>query len=61
MATKMLAYSLGRRVRVTDQPTVDQIVARMRKNELKFSSLVLGIVNSMPFQMQRGETGSAAN
>jgi hypothetical protein len=60
IATKMLGYAIGRRVTAADQPAVDEIVAGMRKNDLKFSSLVQGVVDSMPFQMQRGETLPAA-
>ena len=61
IAVKMLGYALGRGVEMTDQPSVDQIVEGMQKNDLKFSSLVMGIVNSLPFQMCRGETAPVAN
>jgi hypothetical protein len=35
-------------------------MAGMKENDLKFSSLVMEIVNSMPFQMRRGESAVAA-
>jgi hypothetical protein len=37
----------------SDQPAVKQIVARMAADDYKFSSLLLGIVDSAPFQMQQ--------
>jgi hypothetical protein len=57
---KMLTYALGRGVEPYDQPAVEKIIAGMEKNDLKFSSLVMEIVNSMPFQMRRGESAVAA-
>ena len=53
LAEKLLTYALGRGVDRSDQPAVKQIVARMAADDYKFSSLLLGIVNSAPFQMQR--------
>lgn len=53
LTEKLLTYALGRGVDRTDQPAVKQIVARMAANDYKFSSLLLGIVDSAPFQMQR--------
>jgi uncharacterized protein DUF1585/uncharacterized protein DUF1588 len=56
---KMLTYALGRGVEPYDQPAVQKIIAGMKKNDLKFSSLVMEIVNSLPFQMRRGESAVA--
>ena len=53
LAEKLLTYALGRGLDRSDQPAVKQIVARMAADDYKFSSLLLGIVNSAPFQMQR--------
>ena len=53
LTEKLLTYALGRGVDRTDQPAVKQIVARMAANDYKFSSLLLGIVDSAPFQTQR--------
>jgi hypothetical protein len=52
MTEKMLTYALGRGVDYYDMPVVRQIVRQMAKNDYHFSSLVLGIVNSAPFQMR---------
>jgi uncharacterized protein DUF1592/uncharacterized protein DUF1588/uncharacterized protein DUF1585/uncharacterized protein DUF1595 len=60
IAEKMLTYALGRGIEPYDQPAVDQIIAGMKKDDLKFSSLIMEVVNSLPFQMRRGETAEAA-
>ena len=52
LAEKLLTYALGRGLDRSDLPAVRQIVKRMAANDYKFSSLLLGIVDSAPFQMQ---------
>lgn len=52
---KMLTYALGRGLEVQDRCAVDEIVARLHEHEFRFSALVLGITQSVPFQMTRGE------
>jgi hypothetical protein len=47
---KLLTYATGRTVQYYDMPTVRSIVHRAAANDYKFSSLVLGIVQSDPFQ-----------
>ena len=49
---KMLTYAVGRAIRFQDMPPVQSIASRAAKDELRFSSLVLGVVNSAPFQMR---------
>jgi len=49
-----LTFALGRGIEPFDQPAVDTIVDELRKNDGKFSTLIAGIVNSVPFQMRRG-------
>jgi hypothetical protein len=53
MTEKMLTYALGRGLESYDRTTVNAIVAGMAKDGYRFSSLVLGIVNSLPFQQRR--------
>jgi len=48
---KLLIYALGRGTEYFDMPLVRSIVHNAAKNNFKFSSLVLGVVNSEPFQM----------
>jgi hypothetical protein len=47
---KMLTYALGRGVEYRDMPTVRQIVHESAANQYRFTSLVMGIVKSPPFQ-----------
>ena len=49
---RLLTYALGRHVEYYDMPTVRAIVRRAAQNEYKFSSLILGVVESAPFQMK---------
>jgi hypothetical protein len=56
-----LTFALGRGVEPFDQPAVDAIVDELRKNDGKLSSLIVGVVKSVPFQMQRGNAPAAGN
>ena len=53
MTEKLLTYALGRGLDYHDGPAVRQIVRNAAANDYRFSSLVLGIVESTPFQMRR--------
>jgi hypothetical protein len=50
--TKLLTYALGRGVEFYDMPTVRSII-RTAGPEYRWSSLILGIASSVPFQMNR--------
>jgi len=52
---KLLIYALGRGLERFDKPVVADIVTRAAAGDYKFSNIVLGIVHSTPFQMQRGD------
>ncbi|MEP7245654.1 MAG: DUF1592 domain-containing protein [Gammaproteobacteria bacterium] len=52
LTEKLLTYGLGRRLEHFDQPAVRRIVRDASRNDYRFSSIVLGIVNSLPFQMK---------
>ncbi len=52
---KLMTYALGRGVEDYDQPAVRAVVQNARNHDYSFSSLVLGIVNSTPFQMRRSQ------
>ena len=52
---KLLTYALGRSVEYYDMPAVRIIVRDAADDDYRFSSLVLGIVESIPFQMKRKE------
>ncbi|HEY3132049.1 MAG TPA: DUF1592 domain-containing protein [Acidobacteriota bacterium] len=51
---KLLTYALGRGLERYDKPTVKKIARGAAANNYRFSSLVLEIVKSLPFQMRRG-------
>jgi len=53
MAEKLLTYALGRGVETYDAPAVRQIVRDAQAADYRFSSLILGVVHSAPFQMRR--------
>lgn len=50
LTNKMLTYGLGRGLEYYDRPAVEQIVSALTKNDYRFSTLVLEIVKSDPFQ-----------
>jgi len=49
---KLLAYALGRRLEYYDRPAVRQIVRGAGAHDYRWSSLILGIVNSPTFLMR---------
>ena len=53
LTEKLLTYALGRGVDYHDVETVDQIIARMERNDGRFSTLLVGIIESSPFQKRR--------
>jgi len=56
LSEKMLIYALGRGLQSYDQPVVRSIVRDAAGSDYRFSSLVLGIVKSGPFQMRQKGT-----
>ena len=56
LTRKLLTYGLGRGLEPYDDPAVNKIVDDVVVNNYKFSSVVLGIARSLPFQMRTGET-----
>ena len=53
LVEKLLTYSLGRVIEHYDAPAVRKILRDARSEGFRFSSLILGIVKSKPFQMRR--------
>jgi hypothetical protein len=53
LTEKLLTYALGRGLEYYDAPTVDKIVKRLETEDGHFSALLLGIVESAPFQERR--------
>jgi mono/diheme cytochrome c family protein len=55
IAEKLLMYGLGRNVQHYDAPAVRAIMREAAAGRHTFASLVLGVVNSRPFQMRQAE------
>jgi hypothetical protein len=55
MVEKLLTYALGRGLESYDKPVVADIASRVGASGHRFSSLVLEIAKSLPFQKRRGE------
>jgi hypothetical protein len=49
---KLLIYALGRGVTWQDMPAIRHILGEARPQDYRFSALVSGIVNSVPFEMR---------
>ena len=53
MTEKLLIYALGRGLDYTDAPSVRAIIRAAANDDYRLSSLILGVVQSTPFQMRR--------
>jgi hypothetical protein len=60
LTEKLLTFATGRGVDYYDAPAVRKIVRDAAANDHKFSSIVLGVVNSIPFQKRRYELAPSA-
>jgi hypothetical protein len=49
---KLLTYALGRGVEYYDAPAIRKVIQESERNDYRWSSVILGIVKSMPFQMR---------
>jgi hypothetical protein len=48
-----MTYAMGRGLDYYDVEAVDQIVARLEKENGRFSALLMGVIESAPFQKRR--------
>ena len=53
---KLLTYALGRGIEYYDRPAIRAIVREAGEDDYRWSSLILGVVKSVPFQMRRAES-----
>ena len=53
LTEKLLTFALGRGVEYYDAPAIRQILREAQPGGYRFSSLIVGIVKSVPFQMRR--------
>ena len=56
VAEKLLTYALGRGIEHYDRPAIRAIVRDAAADGHRWSSLVLGVARSLPFQMRRAES-----
>lgn len=52
LAEKLLIYAIGRGTEYYDKCAIDQIVLEAQQHDYKFAYLIVGIINSDPFQKQ---------
>jgi hypothetical protein len=55
LTEKLMIYALGRGTETYDAPAVRKIVSDTSARDYRFSSIILGIVNSLPFQMRQAD------
>jgi hypothetical protein len=53
LTEKLLTYALGRGIERTDVEAIDRIVERLEKENGRFSVLLMGVIESAPFQRVR--------
>ena len=58
LTEKLMIYALGRGLEGYDRAATKRIVAGLAANDYRFSSLINGIVDSVPFRMGRGDGGN---
>jgi hypothetical protein len=56
VAERLMSYALGRGVEYYDRATLRRIVRDASRDNFRWSSVVIGIVSSTPFQMRRAES-----
>ena len=61
VAEKLLMYAIGRNVQYFDEPAVRAIVGQSAKDNYTFTSLVVGVVESAPFEMREVEAQKVSN
>jgi hypothetical protein len=52
VAEKLMTFALGRGVELSDGPAIRAIVRRARASDYRLSALILGVIDSAPFQMR---------
>jgi hypothetical protein len=52
LTEKLMTYAVGRGLSATDMPAIRTVVRDSAKDQYRFSSVILEIVRSVPFQMR---------
>jgi hypothetical protein len=53
LSEKLMTFALGRGVEHYDAPAIRKIVREAARDDYRFASIVMGVVNSMPFQNRK--------
>ncbi len=53
MAEKLLTFALGRGIEPYDAPAVRKIIRDSKGDDFRFSSVIIAVINSTPFQMRK--------
>ena len=56
---KLMTYATGRAMTAYDMPAIRSVAREAERNDYRFSSLVVGVVKSGPFQMRTKEQPAA--
>jgi len=56
MTEKLMTYALGRGVETYDMPSLRRVIRDAQSTDYRWSSLIIGIVKSTPFQMRRAQS-----
>jgi hypothetical protein len=60
ISSELLMYAIGRNVQYFDEPAVRAIARGGARDNYTFTSLVLGVVKSVPFRMRESEAPKEA-
>ena len=58
LTEKLLTYALGRGVEYYDAPAIRAVTREAAPDQYRFSSLILGVIKSPPFQMRRARVSN---
>jgi hypothetical protein len=53
---KLLTYAIGRQIEYSDAPAIRSIVRAAATDDYRWSSTIVAIVRSAPFQMRRSQS-----
>jgi Protein of unknown function (DUF1585)/Protein of unknown function (DUF1588) len=60
IAEKLLTYALGRSVEFYDMPAIRRIARQASTTDYRWSSMVIGVITSQPFQMRTAPSAAVA-
>jgi len=61
LTEKFLTYALGRGPEYYDVEAIDRIAEQLERDEGRFSTLLMGVIESAPFQKRRNSTADASS